>query len=373
MSADGPDKRRIVLKDDPPNIEPNLADLVQQEYTPSSLAFSRNHCAIPSPDQVDESVHRIRIDGAVAKPLELSLDDLRKFPKIEVVAALQCAGNRRAALEESAGKPVEGIKWGEGTAFNAKWSGALLRDVLQNVQFNVPQTEKDSWHVCFASHVMECEEDTWYGSSIPLHKALDSKGDVLLAYEMNGSELTIEHGYPVRVIVPGHAGARSVKWLDQITIANAESPNFYQQHDYKVLPPDVEDKADVDWSKIPALQAMPINSVICTPSSGEAVLLNGRTTFRGYALGGEGGAVRRVQLSSDDGQTWKEARITYQEGRWSWTLWECELDGLTPASKIVCKAMNENGHEQPPMSQWNLRGVAMNGFDRVENLSEKQH
>lgn len=185
-------------------------------------------------------------------------------------------------------KSVHGILWDDGVICNARWAGIRLRDLLQS--FGV--TSDAGRHVCFASHVTLCQDDKDYGGSVPLAAALDPDADMLLAYEvssrhsfhacpcphsyaqMNGQPLSPDHGWPLRVVAPGYLGARWVKWVDTIAISQEESPNFYQQRDYKVLPEEVcgvtdaaprrtiaydcpqidtKDKAAPVWCKYPSL------------------------------------------------------------------------------------------------------------------------
>lgn len=195
--------------------------------------------------------------------------------------------------------------------------------------------------------------------------------------QMNGKELPVKHGYPVRVVAPGIAGARSVKWLDRITVQLEESTNFYQRHDYKVLPPEATDMATAEqyWDKVPAVQDMPINSVIAVPRNGEVVRpsADGTTEVRGYALPqGDRGPVAKVEVSLDDGRTWAEAEIVQGQhgyGRWCWVLWRAtvKLDPGAPR-RIVSRATDMGGNVQSPETQWNLRGVNYNGYGEAADL-----
>ena len=144
---------------------------------------------------------------------------------------------------------------------------------------------------------------------------------------MNGKPLTPKHGYPVRVICPGVSGCRSVKWLDRITVQSEESRNLYQRYDYKILPPEATDKeaAKKYWDIIPALQDMPVNSVIAKPQDGDTVKLlpTGTIEVMGYSLPkGKCGPIVKVEVSSDDGHTWTEADVCGERSKWSWTLWQ---------------------------------------------------
>ncbi|KAL1644449.1 hypothetical protein SLS58_004363 [Diplodia intermedia] len=275
----------------PLNREPQLEQLI------SKLALTvRLRSAIPT---IDGQTHRVTVDGVVRTPLSLSLQDLQSLPQHTVICALQCAGNRRHTMRTEM-KEVSGLDWFDGAVMNCKWRGPRLRDVLLKAGASVGVAEALDAHVAFACHQNPCQEDEWYGASIPLSRAMSLDADVLLALEMNDAPLTPNHGFPVRIVTPGIAGARSVKWLDRITVQNHESPNHYQQRDYKILPPDVDtaEKAEGVWDRIPALQDMPVNSVIGVPANGSKLERDakGKIEAKGYALpGGSSGPVVKVE------------------------------------------------------------------------------
>lgn len=194
---------------------------------------------------------------------------------------------------------------------------------------------------------------------------------------MNGKTLPINHGFPVRVIAPGIAGARSVKWLDRITVQLGESQNFYQQRDYKILPPEATNKQEATkyWDTVPAVQDMPINSVIAVPESGQTIQLTeaGTTTVKGYALPqGATGPVQRVEVSVDDAKTWSDAEIVDGKegrGRWCWVLWTASVELKRGApGRILSRATDAGGNVQSACPQWNLRGVAYNGYGEARDL-----
>ncbi|KAH9949898.1 Oxidoreductase, molybdopterin-binding domain-containing protein [Amylocystis lapponica] len=262
---------------------------------------------------------------------------------------------------------TEQIDVGRGDICNCKWAGVSVRELLRRSGFpeEIASNKGEDMaglHLCFASHVAACQEDEWFGASIPLGKALDEDGDVLLAYEMNGNPLSPDHGHPLRMVVPGFSGVRWVKWVDRITVSRMESENYYHQKDYKVLPPQVETHEMADheswWSRLPPLQANPLSSVIAVA---EIIPRTTSLHVKGYAISGTSGPVCKVEISIDAGKTWKPTTIIYQEGRWSWTLWETKID--LPATRLGSgkawsRALCPNGETQQLDTDWNLRGVA---------------
>ena len=263
-------------------------------------------------------------------------------------------------------RETEGIPWSDATISNCVYTGVRVSDVLEKAGLQT----RERVHAVFVNHT-PVEEDEVYASSIPIEKALDS--NTILAYEMNHETLTREHGYPVRVIVPGYTGARSVKWLDTITIQEKDADNFYMRRDYKVLPEDVKDRErdDMDkiWDETPPLQVMSVQSAICSPRSGETVeSSDGTVEVKGYAVTGEDGPIKAVYISTDEGKSWKTAEIVYQEGKYSWTLWRCQVPGVDENTKIWSRAESTTGELQPIQPVWNLRGVMSNGVGEITGL-----
>lgn len=194
---------------------------------------------------------------------------------------------------------------------------------------------------------------------------------------MNDKPLAPCYGYPVRVIVPGVAGARWVKWLDTITVQNRESPNFYQQHDYKILPPEALtwEIAEDYWDKVPAMQCMPVNSVVAIPDDNETVELpqNGLLEIQGYAVPyGDQGPVVLVEVSVDEGKTWNKAQLQCpkESSKWCWVFWKASVKAEKGLNKtIYSRATDAHGNVQPKVSQWNLRGVGYNGYGTSFNVT----
>jgi len=285
--------------EEPLNREPRIETLLSSFITHDE-PYDRNHGPIP---YVDIENHTLTVDGCVVKPLRLSISQLKNdFPQHEIICAMQCAGNRRHTMRTQL-KEVQGIDWFDGAVMNCVWKGPRIRDILlmAGVKDDLKEVD-DSWkgHVAFACYEVKCQDDKWYGGSIPLSRALDVLGDCILALEMNGALLTPNHGAPLRAICPGILGARSVKWLNRITLQLDESSNYYQQHDYKILPSEAVDteSAKPYWNKVSAMCDMPVNSIIAIPkpSSKVASDIDGMVVARGYALpAGADGPIKVVE------------------------------------------------------------------------------
>ncbi|KAI9846355.1 MAG: hypothetical protein M1837_004208 [Sclerophora amabilis] len=399
----------------PLNREPALKDLVSSFITEKG-AYDRNHGPIP---HIDGERHSIHVAGAVDTPLSFSTAQLKHdFPQHTVVCALQCAGNRRHTMRTLL-KEVDGLDWGDGAVMNCEWRGPRLRDVLNRAGIAIADADRKRAHVAFACYATQCQEDSWYGASIELDRGMREDGDVILALEMNSRPLSVDHGYPVRVVAPGIAGARCVKWLDNITVQLTESTNFYQKRDYKILPPEAVNKeaAQRFWHLVPAVQDMPVNSVIAIPQTGETITLprkeegqqvpSSTVEVKGYALpGGEQGPITKVEVSGNGGRTWVEATIVSPSGssgsspgtssysrsippkssKWAWALWcaavkveleeqpskadatSCQQNNARKA-RILSRATDAGGNKQEESPQWNLRGVSYNGYGEARDLT----
>lgn len=257
-------------------------------------------------------------------------------------------------------KEVNGIDWFDGAVMNCKWRGPLLRDVLLKAGIDVQEERWKDAHVAFACFQTPCQDDEWYGASIPLSRAMDRESSVILALEMNDEALPPNHGAPVRVVTPGIAGARSVKWLDRITVQMDESSNYYQQHDYKILPPEADSKENAEkwWAKMPAIQDMPVNSVIGVPKIDAKVERDGdgRIEVKGYALpSGADGPISKVEVSVDGGENWVNAELfgDYEKTekdvdlKWAWCLWTAKVQVEKGSNKtILSRATDSAGNTQ---------------------------
>jgi sulfite oxidase len=223
----------------------------------------------------------------------------------------------------------------------------------------------DAQHVSFeAPDVSEVATPPQrYGSSIPLPKALAP--EVLLAWQMNGQPLAPVHGAPLRAVVPGYIGARSVKWLQRITVGTVPSDNYFQATAYRLIPADADpDTAGPDDGL--SLGPVALNSVILSPADGAAVEA-GQVEVMGYAFAGGGRAVARVDASVDGGCNWKQADLGQDCGQWAWRMWRAAVDVSAGEVEIVARAWDTAAAAQPerPGPLWNPKGYVNNSWPRI--------
>ncbi len=348
----------VIHQTAPFNAEPCRTALAYGDITPIDTFYTRNHGAVP---EIATADWQLTVDGLVDRELTFSYDDVTtRFMAHTVVATLQCAGNRRSGFNEIRHIPGED-PWGGGATSTARWRGARLADVLRAAGVR----GDGDLHVAFvAPDVSEIATPAQpYGSSIPLSKALSA--EVLLAWEMNGEPLPDVHGGPVRVVVPGYIGARSVKWVSGVTVQNTPSDNYFQAQAYHILPADA-DPDTTDPATGISLASVALNSEILTPEDGSTVSA-GRRTVHGYAFAGDHREVARVDVSLDSGRTWRQAELRPQCSPWSWRLWSHDVD-LTPGEvQVIARAWDTSGALQPESAAalWNPKGYANNSWPRI--------
>jgi len=343
---------------EPINAEPPIEKLREHFITPVGLFYIRNHGDIPV---IDPHSYRLRVNGMVERDLELSLDSLMNdFPKHTVIATVQCAGNRRNQLIAVAPVPGE-VPWQEGAIGNNVWGGVPLREILK-----ATGVKEHAQHAAFmgADDVFRQNKNVGFGGSIPIDKAWNK--EVLLAYEMNGKPLEPTHGFPLRTIVPGYIGARSVKWLTEITLQEMPSQNYFQAHAYQLFPAHINAET-ADWNKGLQLGELSVNCVITTPQQG-SMLSDEIVSIKGYAASGGGRKIVRVDVSTDGGETWTIATITEGNEPWAWAFWEAKLKLEDGNHELIARAFDSSSNTQPsdPKHVWNFKGYMNNAWHRVK-------
>jgi sulfite oxidase len=344
----------IVHEQDPFNAETDLAGLAEGPVTATDAFYVRDHGPVP---EIDHAAWRLHVHGLVERELDLSIGTLREaFREREVTATLQCAGNRRAGLIAVRDIPGE-APWGPGATGTATWTGVALAEVL-----GVARPLPEAAHVGFDGADL-CPEATpaqRFGGSIPLDKGC--RPEVLLAWAMNGEPLLPVHGAPLRVVVPGYIGARSVKWLERIEVRAAPWEGYFQHVVYRLLP---EDETPGPGAGMP-LGLIALNSDVLSPADGETVAA-GPVEVRGYAFAGGERHVARVDVSLDGGATWAQAELLEDLGRWAWRHWRITLELAPGDHEILVRAWDSSAATQPEdeAALWNPKGYVNNARPRI--------
>jgi sulfite dehydrogenase (cytochrome) subunit A len=335
----------ILLTDRPPQLETPLR-YFRTDLTPNDAFFVRWHLA-GIPTTVDVQSFRLEVGGHVSKPLSLSLSDLRlKFEPVSVVALAQCSGNSRSLFEPR----VPGGQWGNGAMGNARWKGVRLKDVLDAAGV-LPGAVQVGFR---GLDVPPLEKIPPFQKSLELDHARD--GEVMIAYEMNGEPLPMLNGFPIRLVVPGWYATYWLKALSSITVLDQPLKTFWMDKAYRI--PDNADANEEPQHLSPVtvpISRMSVHSIFVRPEPGERL-----TAGQGYELAGvanDGGSgIRRVEVSKDGGQSWSDASLGPDLGKYSWRLWHT---GWTPPAKgtyrLMVRATTDSGETQQG-AQWNRSG-----------------
>lgn len=353
MSTHGKRADMIVHEDEPYNAESSLATLVDP-VTATAGFYVRSHGAVPD---IDPDTWRLRVAGEVDRELELSLTTLREaFREREVTATLQCAGNRRAGLIAVRDIPGE-APWGPGATGTATWTGVALADVLA-----LAGLTDAAAHVGFegADLAPEIPTPALFAGSIPVAKAI--RPEVLLAWAMNGEPLAPVHGAPVRAVVPGYIGARSVKWLDRVEVRTAPWQGYFQHVVYRLLPAD----GTAGPGEGAPLGLVALNSDVTSPADGDRVAA-GLVEVCGHAFAGGERHVVRVDVSLDGGAAWTQAELLDDLGPWAWRQWRTTVDLAPGEHEIVVRAWDSSAATQPEdeAALWNPKGYVNNARPRI--------
>lgn len=343
----------VVHQEDPFNAETGVASL-GDAVTDTDAFYVRGHGAVP---EIDPDAWRLRVHGLVERELSLSLATVREaFRERTVTATLQCAGNRRAglmALRDIAGE----APWGPGATGTATWTGVALADVLA-----LAGPLKHASDVGFegADVSPEAQPVQQFGGSIPLDKA--TRTEVLLAWAMNGEPLAPVHGAPLRAVVPGYIGARSVKWLERIELRSEPWTGYFQHVVYRLVPANETPGPGVGLP----LGLVALNSDILAPRDGEVVPA-GPVEIRGYAFAGGDRYVARVDISIDGGASWRQAALLEDLGRWAWRHWRVTVDLAPGEHEVIVRAWDSSAATQPEddAALWNPKGYVNNACPRV--------
>jgi len=326
-------------------------EMLREPVTPVGLHYLLIHYDVP---QVDAASWRLTVDGLVTHELALGLDDLRAFAPHEVVATMECAGNGRARLDP---RPVS-QPWLLEAVGTGRWRGARLRDVLE--QAGVASGTVELVFTGLDRGVENGEEES-FQRSLPLELALEP--GVLLAYELNGAPLPPQHGFPLRLLVPGWYGMTNVKWLSRISAVDTPFEGYQQAHSYRLR--QTEDDPGEPLSRI-LPRALMVPPGIPDFMTRERLLPRGVVTIEGRAWSGHA-PVTAVEVSTDGCATWDAARLDDDDlGPWAWRRFTYAWDARTAGTHVLsCRARDAAGNEQPVDASWNVGGYANNAVQHV--------
>ena len=344
-TSSSPEPTHIIVRPAPPNAEVRPETLALT-VTPSELHFRRNNFVVP---ELDPVTHRIAMDGAVARPFELDIAELRALPQHTLTVTLECAGNGRAGMT-----PLpRGELWQNGAVSTATWTGASLRSVLERAELKQDTTEI-LVEGADRGTPRDASDPIRFARSLPLPKALDP--EVLLALEMNGEPIPAVHGAPVRLVVPGWYGMASVKWVHRITALTEPFTGYFQRQRYMY---EYED----GQSPVP-VTTMRVSSRIVSPAEGEAVPI-GAVRVRGWAWSGAAD-ISRVEIAVDGDAPWNEARLLEPLSMHAWRPWEWEWKVAEAGRHALrSRATDAAGNVQPDLAPWNRHGYGNNAVRPV--------
>ncbi len=347
----------ILLTSRPPQLETPMK-YFERAITPNEAFFVRYH-VFPIPTSVDLAAWRLKVAGHVGKPLELSMDDLKtKFPRVAVTAVNQCSGNSRGRFSPR----VLGGQWGDGAMGNAEWAGVQMRDILTmaGVQPGAVEVSFNGLDQPAFPSVPD------FVKSLSVERIMDDP-DVIVAYEMNGQPLPMLNGYPARLIVPGWYATHWVKNLSDITVLAKPFEGFWVKTAYRIpdnacgcIAPGTAPKRTVPITR------MTVRSFIIVPENGARLPAGSAIGLKGIAFDG-GYGIQDVELSDDDGSTWRRAQLGPDLGRYSFREWSMPWQPVRSGRhRLMVRAFNAIGESQGHGALWNPPGYLRNIIEHIE-------
>ena len=337
----------VIQRSDPLNCETSIPALVGGAAMPTAHHYVRNHFRIPL---LDPASWRLAVGGLVTHPLRLPLHELLNMRSQSLTVTLECAGNGRSLLKPS----VDGEPWGLGAVSTAEWRGVPLSDVLEGAGVKADAREL-IFHGADGGAVDGHSGVTRFERSLTLDQAREVQP--LLAYEMNGEPLPIQHGYPLRLIVPGWYGVASVKWLTAIDVTDRPFRGYFQHERYFL---------EWDDNRRPAREPLTLQRIraLITEPTQHQELDRGEMTVRGVAWSGLG-PIARIDVRIGDGP-WEEGQLQGEPVRHSWQWWELTTRVPGPQTiTIRARATDITGQTQPDEPQWNRLGYGANPVQEI--------
>lgn len=328
--------------------------LFDRLITPTPSFFVRSHFGPPALDRA----RPLRVTGLVTSALTLDAAELaRSFPPVTVTAVLQCAGNGRALHEPR----VPGLQWTHGAMGQATFTGVRLGDLLRKAGVAPGNLARTHVHLHGADAPPKPQTPAFV-RSIPIERALDPT--TLVAYRMNGEDLTLAHGAPLRLVVPGWAGDHWVKWLVELSLQKEEARGFFMTTAYRMPTEEVAPGAAVPPEKMRPATTFPVKSIIGAPADGGRAP-RGPQRVAGVAFSGVA-PIAKVEVSLDDGKTWRAAKLEGAPGAGRWVVFEHRFDRSEPGRvRALARATDRQGNMQPERAAWNPSGYFWNAWHAV--------
>lgn len=345
----------IVQRIHPPLLETPMDVFDGDVFTPNDRFFVRWHWA-DMPSAVDVGSFRLAVHGRVRKPLSISLAQILRMPRIELAAVNQCSGNSRGLFEPR----VPGAQWAHGAMGNARWLGVRLRDILDQAGV-LPDAVAVRLTGLDGSTV---EGAPRFEKALAIDHARD--GEVMVAFAMNGEQLPLLNGFPLRLVVPGWYSTYWIKMLSDIEVLAAPDDRYWMAKAYKIPATPGADIAPgtKDFPTVPISRMNP-RSFITNLREGQAVPLAAAIPVGGIAMGGDRG-VAKVELSSDGGQSWRIAELGPDHGRYSFRRWDARMPVAAPGKlTLMVRCTNDAGEVQPMKPIWNPSGFMRNNVEAV--------
>jgi DMSO/TMAO reductase YedYZ molybdopterin-dependent catalytic subunit len=325
---------------------------LRYDVTPVGMHYLLTHFDIP---YVDPNMWRLEVDGLVSKTLELDLDSIRRRPAVTLTVTMECAGNGRALLNP---RPIS-QPWLVEAVGTAEWTGTPLRGVLEEAGL-----KDDAIEIVFTGLDKGVQGDVvhYYQRSLSIEEAM--REEVLLAYEMNGRPLEPQHGFPLRLLVPGWYGMTSVKWLTRIEAVSEPFQGYQVGEAYRYQQDEDDPGEPVNLIRVRALMVPPGIPDFLTRIR---LVQAGEATLTGRAWAGRA-AVSRVEVSEDGGRTWADAELGEQASQYAWRPWSYRWQATAGWRELCVRAWDEHGNAQPVEQSWNYQGMGNNMSQRVRVL-----
>ena len=351
-----PEKTDLILRTDrPPQLETPL-HYFREDLTPNNAFYVRWHLE-GIPTSVDPGTFRLQISGHVETPLSLSVAELRSgFETVSLVAVNQCSGNSRSFFEPR----VPGGQWKNGAMGNARWAGVRLRDLLDRAGVKGGAVD-----VAFSGLDRAAMAGTPnFVKALGIDHSQD--GEVMVAYQMNGADLPMLNGFPLRLVVPGWYATYWVKALNHVQVLPEKFQGFWMDKAYRIpTSPDGNESSEHVATETTPINRLSLRSLFVRPEPGEKIPLNDSFEIQGLAFD-SGIGIERVEVSTDSGTTWRAARLDPDLGKYSWRRWRFRWSPPSPGKyQLKMRAFNRAGQQQTT-SLWNRGGYMRNVIEQTD-------